>query len=86
MKDIRLSDDVSKASRGDEIGAVNDRRGGSLVVFWLATEQTALENPDDLEIYTYGYNWTVKDAKADAKARGLKLRVEKGSSYKTIIR
>ena len=85
---IQLSDDVTKPSRGSEIGSVQDRliANGYMYVYWLGSEETTLENPSDLEIYTYGPQWTVKDAKADAKLRGLKLRTEKGSPYKTIIR
>ena len=89
MKDIRLSDDVAKPERGDELGNVADRMIGGphigmLKVTWLESGDSTMENPDDLEIITYGPQWTVKDAKADAKLRGLKIRT--GSPYKTIIR
>jgi hypothetical protein len=81
MKDIRLSDDVTKLG-GHEVGWVSDRmlRDGMLEILWLDSQATTLENPDDLEILTYGHNWTRKEAKADAKQRGLKIR------EKTIIR
>ena len=85
MTDIRLSDDVTKPTRPNDLGTVQDfmisgPNKGKLHIYWLDSEESTLENPDDLEVYTYGYQWTKKDAKADAKLRGLKL------NDKTIVR